>query len=117
MDKKKYSEPVTNMRTIYTVFVILFQICLVGSLHLCSNKDGTLTCCQGYKFDHAQTRCIPCENGFTGTNCVTKCQYPTYGKGCQSVCDCNATVCDSVNGCINASESKIPYQYYPLSSI
>lgn len=60
---------------------------------------------------------LACENGFTGINCVTKCQYPTYGQDCQSVCDCNATVCDSVNGCINASESKIPYQYYPLSSI
>lgn len=60
---------------------------------------------------------LACENGFTGTNCVTKCQYPTYGQGCQSVCDCNATVCDYVNGCNNASESKIPYQYYPLSSI
>lgn len=60
---------------------------------------------------------LACDNGFTGINCVTKCQYPTYGQGCQSLCDCYATVCDYVNGCIKASESKIPYQYYPLSSI
>lgn len=60
---------------------------------------------------------LACKNRFTGINCVTKCQYPTYGQACQSSCDCNATVCDLINGRINASESKNPYQYYPLSSI
>lgn len=57
---------------------------------------------------------LACENGFTGINCVIKCQYPTYGQDCQSLCDCNATFCDYVSGCIPASGSKIPYQYYPF---
>lgn len=60
---------------------------------------------------------LACENGFTGINCVTKCPYPSYGRDCQSLCDCIATFCDYANGCIQASGSKIPYQYYPLSSI
>lgn len=60
---------------------------------------------------------LACKNGFTGKNCVTKCQYPTYGKGCQSLCDCNESFCDHVNGCTQTSGSKIPYQYWPLSSI
>ncbi|XP_052682261.1 uncharacterized protein LOC128162885 [Crassostrea angulata] len=44
--------------------------------------------------------CIPCEKGFHGLNCDTMCQYPTYGKDCQSKCKCDVTNCNHVNGCI-----------------
>lgn len=60
---------------------------------------------------------LACDTGFTGINCDAKCQYPSFGNDCQSLCDCSATYCDHVIGCKVASESKIPYQYYPLNSI
>ncbi|XP_052681386.1 multiple epidermal growth factor-like domains protein 10 [Crassostrea angulata] len=60
-------------------------------------------CCQGYKLDLAQNKCIPCGKGFKEINCVSKCPYPMYGQGCQSVCSCNVTECDHVKGCIQSS--------------
>lgn len=95
--------------TIDTVHVILYQIVAVGSMNLCANKDGTHDCCQGYKLDIAQDTCIPCELGFTGRNCVTKCLHPSYGQDCQSSCDCNATqmYCHHAYGCVRFSEYQI----------
>lgn len=48
-----------------------------------------------------------CDAGFIGKYCDTKCRYPTYGNDCQSLCDCNATLCDYAYGC-----GKTSYQYY-----
>lgn len=31
------------------------------------------------------------------------CSYPMYGEDCQSICECNVTYCDHVNGCIQSS--------------
>lgn len=60
---------------------------------------------------------LACDAGFTGINCDSKCRYPLFGNDCQSLCDCNTTFCDHVNGCMESSESKVPHQYYPLSLI
>lgn len=46
---------------------------------------------------------LVCDRGFRGKNCGTKCSYPTYGEGCQSLCNCNITYCDYVNGCTVSS--------------
>lgn len=48
-------------------------------------------------------RCIPCEVGDTGPNCTTRCLYPAYGQGCQSVCKCTKKDCNYVYGCKNAT--------------
>lgn len=37
--------------------------------------------------------------GYNGINCTITCPYPTYGHGCQSVCDCSKDMCDVSNGC------------------
>lgn len=52
---------------------------------------------------------IDCEIGFRGPNCNTKCPYRSYGYECQSLCNCSATNCDHVNGCIQSSAGQIPY--------
>lgn len=46
---------------------------------------------------------LACDRGFRGENCDTKCPYATYGDGCQSLCNCNITYCDHVNGCTVSS--------------
>eukprot|EP00105_Crassostrea_gigas_P036578 XP_019920726.1 PREDICTED: uncharacterized protein LOC109617997 [Crassostrea gigas] len=106
MYMKKQSKTVMNIMTICTFHVMLFQIFIVESnlLNMCTNINGTLECCEGYKLDIALDTCIPCERGFTGINCVTNCIYPSYGQDCQSLCDCNATYCHYANGCIRFSE-------------
>lgn len=53
--------------------------------------------------------CIACEIGFFGKNCNTKCIYPTFGQGCQSVCDCNVTNCDHVKGCVQSHGGMYTY--------
>lgn len=37
--------------------------------------------------------------GYRGINCTTACPSPTYGHGCQGVCDCEKDMCDVSTGC------------------
>lgn len=37
--------------------------------------------------------------GYIGINCTSKCPYPTYGHGCQGLCDCDENMCDVSTGC------------------
>uniref|UniRef100_A0A8W8MCR8 Uncharacterized protein n=1 Tax=Magallana gigas TaxID=29159 RepID=A0A8W8MCR8_MAGGI len=67
--------------------------------------DGKLACCTGYKLNPERNECILCDRGFRGKNCDTKCPYRTYGDSCQSLCNCNITYCDHVNGCTVSSEA------------
>lgn len=55
--------------------------------------------------------CIACDKGYFGTNCDFKCPFPQYGYDCQSVCDCNVTYCDHVNGCLQSSKGKMTYYF------
>lgn len=41
--------------------------------------------------------------GYTGPNCTTRCLYPEYGQGCQSVCKCTKKDCNYVYGCKNTT--------------
>lgn len=59
--------------------------------------------------------CIVCDKGYTGINCVFKCPFPQYGYYCLSMCDCNVTYCDHVNGCIQSSGGKIIFLLYLVS--
>lgn len=45
---------------------------------------------------------LACETGFYGRNCDKMCRFPTYGQGCQSLCNCTFTYCHHVNGCIQS---------------
>uniref|UniRef100_A0A8W8M4S3 Uncharacterized protein n=1 Tax=Magallana gigas TaxID=29159 RepID=A0A8W8M4S3_MAGGI len=86
------------------VFLILFQPVVPIDSKFCNRINGRLECCTGYKLNPERTNCIPCDRGFLGENCVTKCPYPTYGDSCQSECYCNVTYCDHVSGCTETSE-------------
>eukprot|EP00105_Crassostrea_gigas_P034264 XP_019918412.1 PREDICTED: cell death abnormality protein 1-like [Crassostrea gigas] len=85
-------------------FFILFQLLVPVSLQICAGIDGRLACCTGYKLNPERNDCIICDRGFRGENCNTRCPYPTYGKDCQSKCNCNVTYCDHISGCTESSE-------------
>lgn len=42
---------------------------------------------------------IECMPGYFGTFCSQLCLYPFYGRGCQSMCSCDVSDCDYVQGC------------------
>lgn len=42
---------------------------------------------------------VACRMGDTGPNFTTRCLYPAYGQGCQSVCKCTKKDCSYVSGC------------------
>lgn len=44
---------------------------------------------------------IDCMPGYTGMNCSSKCPYPSYGRNCQGVCNCDSNQCDVSIGCKN----------------
>lgn len=46
---------------------------------------------------------LACKVGYSGTNCEEKCLYPSYGKDCQSSCNCSKIDCWYVGGCINST--------------
>lgn len=60
--------------------------------------------------------CLACDKGYYGPNCDFKCPFPVYGYDCQSVCDCNVTYCDHVNGCLQSSGDTI-YYYFIVPSV
>lgn len=38
--------------------------------------------------------------GYSGINCTTICPHPTYGQGCQGLCDYDEDICDVSTGCV-----------------
>lgn len=44
---------------------------------------------------------IECRDGYMGVNCSIKCRYPSYGKRCQSFCNCLEEDCEAATGCTN----------------
>lgn len=40
-----------------------------------------------------------CIDGFFGEGCRNSCQYPSYGKDCQKMCECAESVCNLTTGC------------------
>uniref|UniRef100_A0A8W8M4S8 Uncharacterized protein n=1 Tax=Magallana gigas TaxID=29159 RepID=A0A8W8M4S8_MAGGI len=45
-----------------------------------------------------------CKKGYNGTNCETRCLYPSYGLGCQNQCNCIDKDCDHVSGCMQSAK-------------
>lgn len=43
--------------------------------------------------------CIDCDIGFYGLQCE-KCPYSSFGKDCQSICNCTKERCNHAVGCI-----------------
>nr|XP_034308689.1 multiple epidermal growth factor-like domains protein 11 [Crassostrea gigas] len=85
--------------------MLFISINRVSCIFFFGRIDGD-NCCNGYRW--VQDKCIACEIGLYGTDCNTTCLYPTFGRDCQYLCDCNATNCDHVKGCVqNIGDYKI----------
>lgn len=42
-----------------------------------------------------------CLIGYEGMDCSEGCTFPSYGKDCQSTCNCDLNFCNYRIGCIN----------------
>lgn len=67
--------------------------------NICKGQTGAKICCNGFKWKKEETKCIPCDKGYTGHNCEHMCHFPMYGVDCQSMCNCTETQCHPVDGC------------------
>ncbi|XP_078321841.1 uncharacterized protein LOC111110827 isoform X3 [Crassostrea virginica] len=67
----------------------------------CNSGSNGSECCFGFTWNHSLGKCISCTIGYIGINCKLPCRYPSYGRLCQSACDCVVTYCDHIYGCKN----------------
>ncbi|XP_062590564.1 uncharacterized protein LOC134252140 isoform X3 [Saccostrea cucullata] len=74
--------------------LFLYIFCITLKIVICSIKN-----CIGYAQSGKCKECLP---GFVGEHCSHTCRYPSYGKGCQHVCECDQSVCHVVSGCSKA---------------
>ncbi|XP_065929791.1 multiple epidermal growth factor-like domains protein 6 isoform X1 [Magallana gigas] len=98
-----------NIVTFGIAYMTLFGCFQTMLTRTCVGRDGT-SCCVGFRWDTAQEMCIPCDKGYMGPNCEIRCLFPSYGEGCQMICNCIEKDCDPANGCNNSSTE------YPMSS-
>lgn len=59
---------------------------------------------------------LACTSGYHGKDCGIKCQYPTYGEGCQSECICLESECHYSRGCILHTTTDTEYSSRTSSS-
>nr|XP_034309244.1 protein draper-like [Crassostrea gigas] len=71
--------------------------------NICGGQTGAIICCNGFKWNNEDRKCIRCDNGYTGQNCEDVCRFPSYGRDCQSICNCTQTKCNPVDGCYGHS--------------
>uniref|UniRef100_A0A8W8JI82 Uncharacterized protein n=1 Tax=Magallana gigas TaxID=29159 RepID=A0A8W8JI82_MAGGI len=69
----------------------------VKSQKVCT--ESITGCCDGYFWSYKNNGCESCRQGYIGKNCTTSCPYPTYGHGCQGLCDCDEDTCNVSTGC------------------
>lgn len=53
---------------------------------------------------------LECPIGYHGTDCSTRCIYPTYGEDCQSGCLCSNETCHFSLGCLPNTGTVTEYQ-------
>eukprot|EP00105_Crassostrea_gigas_P044454 XP_019928602.1 PREDICTED: uncharacterized protein LOC105342502 [Crassostrea gigas] len=99
-----------NIVTFVIAYMTLFECSQTMLTKTCVGRNGT-SCCVGLKWDLTQEKCIPCDKGYMGPNCESECPFPSYGEGCQMICNCIEKVCDPANGCYNSSTE------YPMTSL
>lgn len=85
------------MLSVYTIYVVVLHI-IVTSSKICHGPNGAV-CCSGYTWNESLTECTRCRVGFFGKDCTEKCQVPSYGAACQSICSCSHENCHYVFGC------------------
>lgn len=57
---------------------------------------------------------LECAIGYHGDNCSLKCRPPTFGEGCQALCDCPKTDCHFVHGCSNQLKTSTDDHRYSI---
>lgn len=84
----------------YCYFVWIIYLSL-GHISFAANclRGGQYECCSGYKMNKTSGKCDKCPPGYTGPNCVYRCNYPSYGEDCFMTCTCFKDMCDFVSGC------------------
>nr|XP_034308528.1 uncharacterized protein LOC105322118 [Crassostrea gigas] len=104
----------------YILFLHIFQYVYIGVL----GGRYKSFCFVDHKWNQTVRKCIPCEHGYFGINCETRCPFPYYGFKCLLVCNCMDTDCDHISGCGTASgacrqghhgrncEEKCPFPFY-----
>ncbi|XP_078325991.1 uncharacterized protein LOC144622861 isoform X1 [Crassostrea virginica] len=49
--------------------------------------------------DETSSSAKVCPLGYTGNRCEIPCRYPSFGKDCQSDCNCTEKLCNHIRGC------------------
>ncbi|XP_056004303.1 multiple epidermal growth factor-like domains protein 11 isoform X2 [Ostrea edulis] len=88
-----------------TCLCILIVSCSGTSAGNCSDRHKT-ECCKNYRL--VNNICIPCQDGWYGTNCSTMCPEGFFGPFCNEKCpaDCNET-CHHVHGLCDGGYTKL----------
>ncbi|XP_078322078.1 uncharacterized protein LOC111110902 [Crassostrea virginica] len=94
------------MEEVIVLLCCLQPFCFVDTANCERNGiHEPVQCCEEWSDASNKTICSRCETGFHGSLCELACRYPSYGKLCQSMCDCEEMDCHHVHGCRNASEA------------
>ncbi|XP_062572780.1 multiple epidermal growth factor-like domains protein 10 isoform X1 [Saccostrea cucullata] len=71
-------------------------------------KQSGLPCCYNQYLDQNSNICIECPVGSFGWNCHQRCPSGYYGLLCRSACECPASDCHNVTGCIREKRTSFP---------
>nr|XP_022305513.1 uncharacterized protein LOC111112353 [Crassostrea virginica] len=85
------------------VFLLCLQVLKVYTFKCESGSNGS-ECCSGFTWNDSLGKCISCTIGYIGSDCKLPCRYPSYGRLCQSECDCVVKYCNHINGCRNPED-------------
>eukprot|EP00105_Crassostrea_gigas_P041191 XP_019925339.1 PREDICTED: uncharacterized protein LOC105334378 [Crassostrea gigas] len=92
------------MKILIAIIVVLFEtdIC---HCRKCEGGNNTF-CCSGHIWNAELKSCTPCNIGYHGQHCESRCPYPLFGKHCQMVCMCNENDCHHAHGCYNTNQER-----------
>ncbi|XP_062617505.1 uncharacterized protein LOC134279165 [Saccostrea cucullata] len=102
MNQYLYTGPYSNEKTSSKVFSLgqplHEQVPIVTTRHYQKLTKST-DCCAGYIWNEKKSICQECSLGYVGFGCDKKCPYPSFGKGCQFICNCTIEECSFNLGC------------------
>eukprot|EP00105_Crassostrea_gigas_P045994 XP_019930142.1 PREDICTED: uncharacterized protein LOC109621016 [Crassostrea gigas] len=95
----------TVFKRMILYFVNLFLFIRYTEENVGCNKVSSNPCCVDQYLNEVNNSCIECSYGTFGINCKQSCPSGYYGRLCRSFCECNATECHHVTGCITTDDS------------
>nr|XP_034332854.1 multiple epidermal growth factor-like domains protein 10 [Crassostrea gigas] len=90
---------------IYGVLLLLRFFVVLVSKEIPARNGSTFNADESNSLDYMQENSQACNDGYTGSNCILRCRYPSYGRRCQQLCNCEEIVCNSTTGCEDGSFS------------